>query len=87
MVGPVAFQRIEPVPGDDPVTGLRPRAADGGSAAPPREKGAGVGGRRGPDEWDDEADTRRVVRNQHSFAGEDFEIDAAHNYHGVGESV
>ncbi len=84
MVGPVAFQRIEPLPGNDSFAGLRPRDADG-AVAESQGRGPRGGDRRGADEWDNEADTRRAVQNQHSFAGEDFEIDAAHNYHGATE--
>ena len=86
MVGPVAFQPIQPGSGDDPLEVRRPRDADGGVAGL-LGRGPGVGGRRGPDEWDNGTDTRRAFRNQHSFAGEDFEIDTAYNYHGAGESA
>ena len=86
MVGPVAFQRIHLGSGDDPLKVRRPHGADGGVAGPLGRR-PGVGGHRGPDEWDDETDTRRTFRNQHSFAGDDFKIDTAHNYHGAGESA
>lgn len=44
--------------------------------------GAGAGDRLGPD-LDDEDDLRAVAGNQHSFAAEEFQIDAGTNYHGV----
>ena len=34
---------------------------------------------------DDDVPPRSVSTNQHSFADEDFEVDTARNYHGVGD--
>jgi hypothetical protein len=52
--------------------------------------GAGAGDRPGPDA--DESDVgddpeARPSANQHSFAGEEFATDAAHNYHGRDDPV
>ena len=49
--------------------------------------GAGAGDRLGPDAAGEEREERRFPRDQHSFAGEEFAVDAGENCHGASEPV
>ncbi len=53
-----------------------PRAGGGESSGPPRRAERG-----------DDGPSRSAVTNQHSFADEDSEVDAARNYHGADDSA
>ena len=68
-------------PAADPLD-RRSRDGDAGAGDMLGGLGAGAGDRLGPD-FDEEDDRRAMRGNQHSFADEEFQIDAGVNYHGV----
>ncbi len=62
-----------------------PRPA--GQDPPAGDAAARLGDRPEVDEARDEVPPSNVVTNQHSSAEDDFEVDAARNYHGVDDSA
>ena len=66
---------------DDLVTAPLDRPGQDGAAG----RGAGAGGRLGPDAAEDR--DGQVSANQHSFAGEEPATDAGATYHGAGDPI